>query len=179
MNPEKIDKAIAGMYRVWLSVAAVLSIQFARTIAMALSIADFLKQPVDRFVAPTINAAVPAEYAKWTPVVISWIIKAAAVSVAWYVQSVMSAFTSALAGGLMMARAIYKFCTHRGITLWGWIPEDDTKSNVDEILSYLFAGLGFYFQFTNYFLLPAPLNLILWPFQLAEKYIQWTITKRK
>lgn len=45
MNPEKIDKAIGAMYKVWLAVAAVLSIQFARTIAMALAIADFLKRP--------------------------------------------------------------------------------------------------------------------------------------
>jgi len=45
MNPEKIDKAIASLYRVWLAVAAVLTIQFARTISMSLAIADFLKKP--------------------------------------------------------------------------------------------------------------------------------------
>jgi hypothetical protein len=47
MNPEKIDKAIASIYKVWLSVAAVLSIEFAKTISMALSIADFLKKPCE------------------------------------------------------------------------------------------------------------------------------------
>jgi hypothetical protein len=45
MNPEKVDKAISSLYRVWLSVAAVLSIQFARTISMSLAMADFLNQP--------------------------------------------------------------------------------------------------------------------------------------
>lgn len=45
MNPEKVDTAMASLYKVWLSVAAVLSIQFARTISMALAIADFLKKP--------------------------------------------------------------------------------------------------------------------------------------
>ena len=45
MNPEKVDKAVGAIYKVWLAVAAVLSIQFARTIAMALAIADFLKKP--------------------------------------------------------------------------------------------------------------------------------------
>lgn len=45
MNPEKVDKAFSSMYRIWLAVAAVLSIQFARTVSMALSIADFLKKP--------------------------------------------------------------------------------------------------------------------------------------
>jgi ubiquinone/menaquinone biosynthesis C-methylase UbiE len=72
MNPEKVDRALNSMYRVWLSVAAVLSIEFAKTIALALSIADYMKQPVTRFVAPTIQLAVPDEYDKWVPVILGW-----------------------------------------------------------------------------------------------------------
>lgn len=86
MNPEKIDKAISSMYSVWLSVAAVLSIQFARTIAMALSISDFLKKPIDRFITPAVNVAIPQDYEKWVPVVMSWIVKAIAMSIAWKIQ---------------------------------------------------------------------------------------------
>jgi hypothetical protein len=86
MNPEKLDKAIASIYKVWLSVAAVLSIEFARTISMALAIADFLKKPCDRFITPTLNLAIPDEYEKWVPVLISWVVKAIAVSIAWYIQ---------------------------------------------------------------------------------------------
>jgi hypothetical protein len=86
MNPEKIDKAISSMYTVWLSVAAVLSIQFARTIAMALSISDFLKKPIDRLVTPAVNVAIPKDYEKWVPVVMSWIVKAIAMSIAWKIQ---------------------------------------------------------------------------------------------
>ena len=86
MNPEKIDLAISSMYSVWLSVAAVLSIQFARTIAMALSISDFLKKPIDRFITPTVNIAVPKDYEKWVPVVMSWIVKSIAMTIAWKIQ---------------------------------------------------------------------------------------------
>jgi hypothetical protein len=86
MNPEKIDTAISSMYTVWLSVAAVLSIQFARTIAMALSISDFLKKPVDRFITPAVAVAIPKDYEKWIPVVMSWIVKGIAMSVAWKIQ---------------------------------------------------------------------------------------------
>jgi hypothetical protein len=78
----------------------------------------------------------------------------------------------------MMAQAIYLFCVHRGFTCFGWIPEKHEDSSIDEILSYIFAGLGFYFQLMNKFLLPAPLNLVLWPFSFAEYYIRWTITKK-
>jgi hypothetical protein len=86
MNPEKFDKAIGSIYSVWLSVAAVLSVEFARTISMALAIADFLKKPLDRFVTPTINIVVPAEYEKWVPVVMGWFAKSVAMSIAWYIQ---------------------------------------------------------------------------------------------
>lgn len=72
MNPKKVDNAIGAIYTVWLAVAAVLAIQFARTIAMALAISDFLKKPMNRFVAPTVKLATPKEYQKWVPVVLGW-----------------------------------------------------------------------------------------------------------
>jgi hypothetical protein len=72
MNPEKIDKAMGNLYRVWLSVAAVLTIEFARAISMALAISDFMKQPVDRFIAPTVQLAVPDQYDRWVPVILGW-----------------------------------------------------------------------------------------------------------
>jgi hypothetical protein len=65
MNPEKVDKALSSIYTVWLSVMAVLSIQFARTIQMANSIAEFMAQPVNRFVAPVVQAACPDAYDRW------------------------------------------------------------------------------------------------------------------
>lgn len=70
MNPDKIDSAVYSIYRVWLAVAAVLSIQFARTINMALSISEFLNRPCDRFITPVLQVAIPDEYDKWVPVVL-------------------------------------------------------------------------------------------------------------
>jgi hypothetical protein len=86
MNPQKVDNAMSSIYHAWLSVAAVLSIEFARTISMALAIADFLKKPLDRFVTPTLQMVIPDEYDKWVPVVMSWIAKSVAMSIAWYIQ---------------------------------------------------------------------------------------------
>ena len=57
-------------------------------------------------------------------------------SVAWKIQTVISAFTSACAGGLIMARALVAIMSK------GKKNHDDT--NADEIASYAFAGLGFY-----------------------------------
>ena len=36
MNPKKVNDAAAAIYTVWLSVLAVLKIEFARTVALAL-----------------------------------------------------------------------------------------------------------------------------------------------
>lgn len=132
----------------------------------------------DRFITPVLKKITPDEYARWAPVVMSWIAKAIAMSIAWQVQTVISAFTSALKGGLMMALATYQFCIYRKINPFGLIPPDHSKSVVDEGLSYVFAALGFYTQFRSGFSLPTPFNLLLWPFQAAEVWIRWTITNK-
>jgi len=178
MNPEKVDAALSAVYGVWVSVAAALSIQFARTISLALTIADALERPTNRFVGPVVKLAVPSEYEKWVPVVLSWIVKSIATSFAFYLQSIVSAVASALDGGLLMSRAMYEFCVAHGVTVFGLLPKDHRDSRVDEGLSYAFAGLGFYAQFRSNFSLPFPLNLLLSPFQFAEYYIRWVITKR-
>lgn len=100
------------------------------------------------------------------------ITKSIAISIAWYLQTVISAFSSALAGGLMMARALYDFGVERK-----WFSGSHEDTPVDEIASYIFAALGFYFQFSIRFDVPFPFNLLLWPLELAEWKIRWTITK--
>lgn len=72
MDPHKVDNAISSIYQVWLAVAAVLTIEFARAISLALAIADFLKQPVNRYVAPVVQKLVPDEYDKWVPIILGW-----------------------------------------------------------------------------------------------------------
>jgi len=133
----------------------------------------------DRFITPLLQRLIPDEYDKWVPVTLSWITKAIAMSIAWYIQTVQSAFASAMKGGLMMGRAVYEAMRIRGITLGGLIPDDHEKSMVDEGLMYGFAGLGFYTQFKMGFQLPFPLNLVLFPFQIAEQYIRYVITYGK
>ena len=54
--------------------------------------------------------------------------------------------------------------------------KDHEDTNADEIASYVFAGLGFYFQYNVGFSAPFPLNIILFPVEMAESYIHWTVT---
>eukprot|EP00804_Cyclotella_cryptica_P018339 CCRYP_015459-RA/>CCRYP_015459-RA protein AED:0.02 eAED:0.02 QI:616/1/1/1/0.5/0.33/3/1871/173 len=153
----------------WLSVLAVLTIEFARTIALALTIADFVRKFMNRWVAPTIEKATPVEYKKWVPILVDWICKGIGVSLAWRIQTVISAATSAMAGGLIISRAILLLVA-KG--------KDHNDTRADEAASYIFAGAGFYFQYYVGFKAPFPLNLVLWPLDIAESYIRWSITKR-
>ena len=171
MNPEKVDSAVASIYKVWLAVAAVLKIQFARTINMALGIAEFINKPVDRFLRPMIQIIVPDEYDRWVPVVLSWITKSIAMSVAWYIQTVISAATSAMQGGLQMARALMRMGRKRGVK---FLPADH-ETYIDEVAAYIFAGLGFYFQFSLHFDVPFPFNWLLWPFELAGEFVHTAV----
>jgi len=169
MDPEKVNDALASIYKVWVSVLAVLTIQFARTIALALTISDFTKKSADRFLLPIVRAATPQEYQKWCPVLLDWFCKSIGISIAWRIQTAISAFTSALAGGLIMSRAVLLILSKGN--------KDHYDTNADEVTSYAFAGLGFYFQYNMSFSTPFPLNIILWPVELAEYYIRWAVTK--
>ena len=133
----------------------------------------------DRFIAPVLKKLTPDDYDKWVPVLLSWIAKAIAMSIAWYVQAIISGVSSSLKGGLVMASAAVHAAQYRQITMFGLIPAHAEKTLVDEVLAYTFAAAGFYTQFQNNFKLPAPWNLVLWPLEVAEWYIRWSITDNK
>lgn len=176
MNPQKIDDALASIYKVWLAVMAVLSIQFARTVSLSLTMANFLERPCKRFIQPVITHAIPKDYRKWVPVVLGWVCKSVAMGFAWNIQTVISAVASSLDGGLMMARAFYALCVAHKLHFLGTIPDNHEDSYLDEMFSYMFASMGVYFQFKIGFDLPFPLSVLLWPFRIVEYYIRWSIT---
>lgn len=177
INPQKVDTAIANLYTVWLSVAATLSIQFARTIALSLTIAKFGNNLADQHLQKHVLAVTPPEYHKWVPVIQGWVIKSWSMSIAWTMQTIISAATSALTGGLLAARALISILSRKGVSLNGFIPTNHEDTSKDEIMSYALAGVGFYFQFKYGFSLPFPFNFLFFPLGWAEYYIKWSITK--
>ena len=76
----------------------------------------------------------------------------------------------------MISRAAYQALAERNIKLGGFIKDSHEDTNVDEMLSYVFAAMGFFFQLAIGFKLPFPLNLILWPFDLGEWSVRWLVT---
>lgn len=180
IDPIKINQAVAALYTTWMGVSSVLEKEFARTIALAITIGDYIRPITDFVIAPPAFKCVPQKYHKWVPVVIGWGCKGAAMSIAWRIQRVLSAYSSAMAGGLMFARSSFRMMRSMGHRVFKWVPEgQDSTSFLDEVFGYAMAALGLYSQIGNGFdfAIPFPLNLISWPFELAEKWIQWQITK--
>lgn len=157
--------------------------EYARVITLSMTMAHAFEKVARFILAPPAYLCVNEQYHQWVPVVIGWGCKAAAMNIAWRIQRIMTAGTSALAGGLMFARACARMLSKRGIRLFGLIREDDESTFLDEIIGFMVAGLGFYTQFETQwrsgfaFNVPFPLNLVTWPFDLAERWIQWQITK--
>lgn len=106
---------------------------------------------------------------KWCPVLLGWLCTSIGISIAWKIQTVLSAFASALAGGLIMSRAMLHVLS-KGTT-------GHNETRADEVASYAFAALGFYFQYSLSFNAPFPLNIILFPVELTDYCIRWAVTK--
>ena len=80
----------------------------------------------------------------------------------------------------MFSRALMRMLSKRGFGLAGAIPEDHEETRVDEVLGLCVAGIGLYSQIGDGrfdFTVPYPLRLVTWPFDIAERWIQWQITK--
>lgn len=181
IDPMKINQAVAALYTTWMGVSTVLEREFAKTITMSVTIADYLKPTINFVLGPPVYRCVPKQYHKWVPIIIGWACKAAAMSVAWRVQRVLTAYTSAIAGGLMFSRSCIRMLRKRGVRLFGLIPDDCDHCFLDEIVGFTVAGFGLYSQIGGGFdfEIPFPINLVTWPFSLAERWIQWQITKKK
>eukprot|EP00980_Cylindrotheca_fusiformis_P026284 scaffold15718_cov126-Cylindrotheca_fusiformis.AAC.2 len=185
VDPMKINQAAGALYTTWLGVSSVLQREYARVISLSLTLAGYLERIAHFVLEPPVKMCISRDYHQWVPVVIGWGCKAAAMNVAWRIQRVLTASTSAMAGGIMFSRAILRMASKRGIRFFGLIRqvESDIESPLEDVIGFLVAGLGFYTQietqFKNGFTfeVPFPLSLITWPFDLAERWIQWEITQ--
>merc|ERR1712190_525631 len=175
-NPAKVNGALGGLYMSWIAVIAVLKVQFARVVTLALTISEQLEKPCEKYVTPALNQVVPSEYQQWIPICCGWACKWIAITVAWWVQRVLSAASTAMRGGLMASRHVMKYCREHGLNPGGIIPENHEDTYIDEMIGWSLAGVGFLWQLTGGFSAPFPLNMILWPCSIAEGIIRWSIT---
>jgi hypothetical protein len=170
IDPVTVNNAISGLSMGWIAVLATLKIKFAKVATLGASLGDMLYTATSHTVEPMAKKAVPEEYHKWISVVFKNCCKAVAINAAWFLQRWISAFHSAIRGGLMFGRSIVKFLDEKGI--WK-VSHKDTYA--DEIIAYSVAAIGLLFQISRLFSLPFPLNILLLPFRIVEGFVVWSI----
>lgn len=171
VNPELVSVKMGCIYTGWVGVVATLKIQFAKTIALGAAIGDRLYGPAKQYAEPHLMAMVPEEYQKWVPCGLKWTCKAVACYIAWWVQRIISAFHSAIRGGLMCGKELVDFAHEKG-----WIATKNEDTYLDEIVGWGLAALGFFTQFMLGFSVPFPFNFLMWPMYIVEGFIMWSIS---
>jgi len=178
-QPDRLQKAVEYLLTAYVAVVATLKLQFARTVAVALGIADMLILPMTQVLAPVLSPIYGKDLNHWVAPTISTTVKIAAVVVASYIQAVISAFYSGLRGGRMVGTAVAhglmpKIAPY--LTRCGVKEEfDPEESYIDEIIGFPLAAVGFYYQFKSGFVLPFPYNIILLPCTIVEWALRWDV----
>lgn len=174
-EPERLQGAVLSLWSASLSVIATLRLEFARTVALALGIAEMLKFPVLRCMAPILAWALGPELRHWIDTIVDTFVKLVAIIFAWWLQAFISAFYSGLRGGKMFARGACSVLEDYGALehFPAFLVPDEKPANLDttflnELMAYPLAAAGMYFQLAHNFALPFPLNLVFLPLTVVE-----------
>ena len=136
------------------------------------AIGTIVERPVNIYALPVLHALLPEDYKKWAQPIITYGVKSFAISIAWTIQRIMSAFHSAIRGGHMFSKNVLEYLSKMGYVQ---IKHEDTY--LDEIIGYAVAVIGLWFQLSLGFSLPFPLNILLFPFKFLEWWLIWIVSK--
>jgi len=170
VDPSKVSKQLSLLYTGWIGVLATLKIKFAKTITLGVAIGEKLYGPTEHYVQPIVVKLVEEEYQQWVPVVLKWICKAIAVSIAWWIQRVISAVHSCIKGGLIFGRELVHFMHEKG-----YVKFDIEDTYIDEGIGWGIAVIGLFTQFYFGFGVPFPLNIFFLPLNFVEAFIAWSV----
>lgn len=169
-DPQVVGDAVAAISSGWLAVLAALKISFARAVTLGAAIGDTLSKPSVKILGPPLKKIVPEDYHRWIIPGINYTCKFIAISIAWTIQRVISAFHSCIRGGHMAAAGFINYL-HR----YHFIKSTANDTYVDEIVGYVLAALGFASQVGAGFRVPFPLNILFFPLTCVEYYLVWNI----
>jgi len=170
IDPVACNAALSQLYIGWIAVVAVLKIKFAKTVTLGEAIGGQLYNTASHLFEPMLTSLTPEDYKSWTPIVLKWACKVVAISLAWWIQRLISAFHSAVRGGLMFGRYVVNYAHEKG-----YLAGTDQDTYIDEMLGWVIAFCGFAFQFMMGFRLPFVLSVFLLPVSILEWFIEWSV----
>lgn len=165
MDPLVVQEAFANLWTATVSAAATVKLQFARTIALGVTIGNYIYRPCDRYIIPLLEDFTNKTYHKWYPMVFSYICRAIGASVAFQIQRILSTVSTAVRGGHMMIDNFASFCETRGLT-------NLSDGYLDDIAAWCLVGLGIYTQLFLFTYLPLIIKLLFFPAFVTE----WLLT---
>jgi len=165
MDPFIVQAALANLWTATLSACASVKLQFARTIALGVSIGNYLNRPVMRYLVPLIEAFTDKTYHKWYPAVAAYICRMIGASLAFQIQRILSTVSTAVRGGHMLIDGFADFCETRGLTYL-------SEGYIDDILAWALVGVGIYSQIFLFTYLPFIIKLLFFPAFITE----WLLT---
>ena len=107
---------------------------------------DFLGQLLRVPLTQVLVHVMDKETHKWIPTIIFYTCKVVAIAVAIHVQKLLSAFYSAVRGGLLVSRNVMYVLDRKGV-----FKLDPNETYVDEVTGWALAAVGFYCQFSGGF----------------------------
>ena len=160
---------------------ASLKVMFARTVALALGIAEMLNLPCTRLLAPVIALCLGPKTKHWAPTIVSSMINVIAIIFAWYIQMVISAFYSGLRGGRIAGNAFVDLVSFSKVGRKLMCqpaegPLDLDATYMDEVVMAVVAAGGFSFQIYYFFQPPFPFDWVLLPVTILEWFLRWQVT---
>lgn len=172
-DPMRLQKALVALGNVYIAVIATLKFQFARTVAIALGIANMLAMPAAQIFGPPLCFLLGKDLNHWAHTTVDTTIKVIAVVFASYLQQFISGFYSGLRGGKMVAVGLVNILGECGC--WDKLPDkcvdkpfDADKSWIDEVIGFPIAAVGFYWQVTHGFSLDFPWSILVLPLDIIE-----------
>jgi len=188
VDQTQLQSALVSLWSACLGVLATLKLQFAQTVGYALALSGMVLPEVCRLSAPALGWMLGADLQHWVETIISTAVMVVCVLLVWWLAKVRAAFYSGLRGGRVFADALVDFLEQRSPGCTSRLPEclasrpsadavlgPDT-SRLEQMIAYPLAMLGFGFQVSSFFMLPFPLDWVLWPVSLAEAALEVQIS---
>ena len=159
VNPEEVQSAISMLWAGFISVVATLRVRFAQAITLGSSLGEMAQSHFGDKTLPMVEKAIPTELQKWTKVVHGAIYSVFGVIFAWFFHRIIAGFHCAVRGAnLFVTNAIILAKEH------GFLEKDFSENSPRaSAVAGLVAAMGFYWQLSNGFSVPFPLNVLLFP----------------
>jgi len=162
VDPHVINDAIASVWAIWCSVMITLQSVFAQQISMGMQVGDIISVTAKRHITPIVAKNLDKNYKVWADYGVTVGCKFCGVLVAMFLAKLIGGFMSAMQGGEIIAKVA--IATGKDYQI---VVTDDTD-NLQSILTYIFGGLGFYYQLTSGFSINIFLQILFIPASMAE-----------